>query len=408
MKKKRVLYITYDGLTDPLGQSQILPYICGLAEQGYEFTILSFEKKDRYARESEIINTICDNYGINWVPLMFTRKPPVLSKMYDRWRMRRMVSKLNREHGFDMIHCRSYIAAEMGLQMKRKKQIPFFFDMRGFWADEKVDGGQWDLKNPLFKRIYRYYKQKEKEFLLEADAIVSLTNAARQELLSKPEYKNLDIRVIPCCADLDHFDYRKVTSHDTEQRRNELNIPRDSRVISYLGSVGGWYMTKEMFDFFLTLRATYPDFLLLILSKDDPELIRKWARDAQVPEEALRICFAKRADLPSYISLSHCSIFFIRPTYSKMASSPTKHAELMGMGIPVICNDLGDTGLIMEKTNTGSVIRSFDKKSYQLIVDRLDEIVSIPASHIREAAFDYFDLQKGVESYLKIYQEILS
>lgn len=408
MKKKRVLYITYDGLTDPLGQSQILPYICGLAEQGYQFTILSFEKKDRYARESGIINTICEKYGINWVPLMFTSKPPVLSKMYDRWRMRRMVDKLDRQHGFDMIHCRSYIAAEMGLRMKRKKQIPFFFDMRGFWADEKVDGGQWNLKNPLFKRIYRHYKQKEKEFLLEADAIVSLTDAARKELLSKPEYKNLDIRVIPCCADLEHFDYRRVTSHDTEQRRNELNIPGESRVISYLGSVGGWYMTKEMFDFFLTLRAEHPDFLLLILSKDDPELIRQWACDAQVPETSLRICFAKRADLPSYISLSQCSIFFIRPTYSKMASSPTKHAELMGMGIPVICNDLGDTGLIMEKTNTGAVVKSFDAKSYQSIVDRIDDIVSISPSHIREAAFEYFDLQKGVESYLKIYQEILS
>jgi len=26
---KRVLYLSYDGLTDPLGQSQILPYVKG-------------------------------------------------------------------------------------------------------------------------------------------------------------------------------------------------------------------------------------------------------------------------------------------------------------------------------------------------------------------------------------------
>ena len=42
---KRVLYISYDGLTDPLGQSQILPYLQHLAKESYQFTILSFEKK---------------------------------------------------------------------------------------------------------------------------------------------------------------------------------------------------------------------------------------------------------------------------------------------------------------------------------------------------------------------------
>ena len=41
---KTCLYITYDGLLDPLGQSQILPYIKSLNKKGYKFIILSFEK----------------------------------------------------------------------------------------------------------------------------------------------------------------------------------------------------------------------------------------------------------------------------------------------------------------------------------------------------------------------------
>ena len=43
----KVLYITYDGLTDPLGQSQVLPYLFWLSKKGYHFTVLSFEKKER-------------------------------------------------------------------------------------------------------------------------------------------------------------------------------------------------------------------------------------------------------------------------------------------------------------------------------------------------------------------------
>ena len=41
---KTCLYITYDGLLDPLGQAQILPYIESLNKKGYKFIILSYEK----------------------------------------------------------------------------------------------------------------------------------------------------------------------------------------------------------------------------------------------------------------------------------------------------------------------------------------------------------------------------
>ncbi len=52
---KSVLYTTYDGLTDPLGQSQILPYLQQLCREGYQFTILSFEKRERYQKEASVI-----------------------------------------------------------------------------------------------------------------------------------------------------------------------------------------------------------------------------------------------------------------------------------------------------------------------------------------------------------------
>jgi len=53
-----VLYITYDGLTDPLGTSQILPYIAGLSKSGYRFTVISAEKPDVYAAGKKEIETI--------------------------------------------------------------------------------------------------------------------------------------------------------------------------------------------------------------------------------------------------------------------------------------------------------------------------------------------------------------
>lgn len=394
-------------MTDPLGQSQVLPYLGKLSQHGYKFTLLSFEKKSRYQKEGKVIEDICASSGITWQPLIFTKNPPILSKIYDRWQMKRKAGQLHRRYEFDMIHCRSYISAEMGLALKRKTGVKFLFDMRGFWADEKVDGGQWDQRRFFFRKVYRHYKQKEKEFLLEADAIVSLTHAAREELKKQEAYEQLDIDVIPCCADLQHFNYNKVCAEEREQLRQQLQITGRKKVISYLGSVGGWYMTKEMFQFVKCLLEQYPDFVMLVLTKDEKDWVKAEALQQGIPADKIIITTATREKMPLYISLSDCSIFFIRPTYSKKASSPTKHAELMGMGIPVICNDIGDTGHIIEQTKTGIMVREFSEKEYKEQIKKLDEIMAIPKEHIRQTAFQYFDLDGGVADYLRIYKRVL-
>jgi glycosyltransferase involved in cell wall biosynthesis len=395
-------------MTDPLGQSQVLPYLEGLSKLGYSFTILSFEKPHRFEKEKGIIETITRKSNITWVPLTFTKNPPVLSKIYDRWRLRKKVKELYASVKFDMTHCRSYVAAEIGLMLKKKHGVRFLFDMRGFWADEKVDGGQWDLGNPFYRRVYKHYKSKEKEFLKQADGIISLTYAAKKELLANPDYSSLEIDVIPCCADLDHFNYNRIDENEVNKLRDHLGIPGDKKVICYLGSVGGWYMTNEMFAFFKRLSERYPDFIMLLLTKDPPGSVMAQITAAGIPPEKVIIRYAPRNELPAYIHLSDCSIFFIRPTYSKIASSPTKHAELMGMGTPVICNDIGDTGTIIESTHTGLVIRDFTNTAYDTVVSRIQEILLISPDHIRQAAFRYFDLEFGIKEYARVYARILN
>ncbi len=405
---KKVLFISYDGMTDPLGQSQVLPYLIELSKQGYSITILSFEKKRRYAMEKSIIENITKQASIQWVPLFFTSKPPIASKMYDRWQMMRKAKQLHRREKFDIIHCRSYIAAEAGLLLKKRTGTGFLFDMRGFWADEKVDCGQWDLKKLFYRKLYRSYKEKEKQFLLNADGIVSLTKAGKDHLLSKPGYSQLSIEVIPCCADLDHFNFNNIPKALTEDLKKQLGIAPGKKVISYLGSIGGWYMTDEMFAFYKQLLGKHPEFVMLILTKDDPDRVIREAAATGIPEEKLFVRYAQRQDVPAYLSISDISLFFIRPTYSKTASSPTKHAELMGMGIPVICNDIGDTGNIIEATGTGLVIKSFSEEAYGEAAEKLTSLLGYSKDSIRKSAFDYFDLVKGAEKYGCLYQKILN
>ena len=85
----QVLYLSYDGMTDPLGQSQVIPYIEGLAKLGYRFTLISFEKADRFEKFSKEISARLQRSNIDWVPISYTKKPPILSTVYDLWRMQK-------------------------------------------------------------------------------------------------------------------------------------------------------------------------------------------------------------------------------------------------------------------------------------------------------------------------------
>ena len=394
-------------MTDPLGQSQVLPYIQGLTKMGYHFTILSFEKKDRFKKEGELIHSITTNSNIAWHPLFFTASPPVIAKIYDRYQMQKHAFLLYRKKKFVLIHCRSYVAAETGLKLKRKFGVRMLFDMRGFWADEKKDNGQWNMKSLLFRNIYKHFKKKENEFLLLSDGIISLTHAAKEYLHKQSDYKNLPITVIPCCADLALFNYLTIDSQDKRKIRESLGISENAKVITYLGSVGGWYMTKEMFSFFKLILDRYPDYKMLVLTKDDEKKVRREAASTGIPSTSIIVTYSERNQLPLYLSICSLSIFFIRNSFSKIASSPTKHAELMGMGIPVICNNIGDTGWIIDDTKTGYIVDAFDDKRMKEAVNGLAEIEFIDKKMIRKNAITHFDLKSGIIKYGEVYNNML-
>ena len=50
---KKSLYITYDGLSDPLGGSQIVPYL-KIISQNRSLSVLSFEKEKNFNKLQEI------------------------------------------------------------------------------------------------------------------------------------------------------------------------------------------------------------------------------------------------------------------------------------------------------------------------------------------------------------------
>ena len=402
---KKVLYISYDGMTDPLGQSQVLPYIKSLSRKGYEFHLISYEKHDRFAKYKKVIQEICDEDGIHWHPQYYAQGKGLRNTLNQVRRLNKVAFYLNTKHSFDIVHCRSYISALAGTKMKRKFGTKFVFDMRGFWADERVDGGLWDLKNFLYKRIYNYFKGKERDFLKEADYVISLTENGRKEMLSwKSTPKEIKIQVIPCCTNLDLFDPSKINDSEKENARAQFGIHKDDFVLGYIGSIGTWYMLPEMMDYFRTLSSQNPKARFLFVTGESPEKIIDVAKQKGIDPNRISVISVLHHEVPLYISIMDASIFFIKPSYSKKASSPTKQGEIMAMGVPLICNSkVGDTDLIVSEYNAGKVIEIFDQETYS---NNLIDPKNFDSKVIAQGAKEHFALEKGVEKYLEVYRKV--
>ena len=406
-QKNAVLYVSYDGMTDSLGQSQVIPYLTVLSKNGYEIHILSAEKPDAYAKRKDFIGKLLSDNNIQWHPVPYTKKPPIVSTIKDVFRMKKEARRLHRLYNFGIIHCRSYISAFVGVYMKRKFGTKFIFDMRGFYADERVDGKLWNRSNPIYNAVYKYFKRKENLFFTQADHTISLTYAGRDIIHTFAGLENIPIEVIPCCADTDLFDFHKTDIGKVAQLREKLGFAESDFVVTYLGSIGTWYMADEMMHFFKFLKDSRPNARFLFISRDNPQIIHALCDKYGVARDCITVEPADRENVPAMIALGNVSLFFIKPVFSKKASSPTKLAELLGMGMPVICNgDVGDLDKFMHDTPFGLITTKFDDDSLKALVSQIDTLQNLDREYLRKISLDLFSLKIGAERYLQVYEKL--
>lgn len=403
----KILYISYDGMTDPLGQSQVLPYLLELSKKGYSIILLSYEKPERYKANQAIIQGLLKDSNIQWKPLRYHKRFSIIATLYDILQGIFFLHKHIQKENVVLVHCRSYISALLGLYSKKAFGTKFLFDMRGFWADERVDGKLWDQSKWLYRKIYSLFKYLEKKYILNADQIISLTHAGLIEMKTWPymtEATISKIKIIPCCVDLNHFNIHQIQPPIAEELKSKWNL-HNSFVLTYLGSIGTWYMLPEMLDFFKTLLSYQPNAKFLFITGDEHDFIRTSAAQKNIPDSAIIIQQAPRALVPTYLSLSRASIFFIRPTYSKISSSPTKMAEIMALGVPIFSNTgVGDVDTQIKEAHAGISISQFKETDYKQAIEQflkknpINKEISLPYTQ------QHFSLTYGAEIYYSIYQ----
>lgn len=396
MSHKKILYVTYDGLNEQLGQSQVLPYLRGLVERGHRFEVLSFEKPG---------HTLCFRKqlspGIVWTALRYHKRPTVPATAFDVAQGLGTLAMESILGGADIIHVRSYVPAVMALPWVMATKIPLLFDMRGLWADERVEAGTW----PEAGGVYRAAKSAERTLLGRADAIITLT--VRLQRYLREEYPFRDeirgsIHVVPTCVDLAHF-----TPNVTPNPAVAAEL-QGRRVLLYLGAIGSYYLPREMALFYIAWRKYASPSRLLVVSRQDAGEIRHVLAEAGCEGE-LVYRTASREEVPALVRCAEASFgLFGGRILAGHGCAPTKTGETLACGIPFASSAVGDVEVQCQRSPAVISVPDTRLETLDAAAHALAERARAPdiGRAARSLAERWFSLAEGVDAYDAIYRRL--
>ncbi len=400
----RILYVSYDGLLEPIGQSQILPYVEGLSRPGAGFVLLTFEKpEDMTLGLATLEKTRARLAGarILWVPLRYHKRPALLSTVYDVacgtvWALR-----LARRHRVQLLHVRSYVPALMALPTRWLLRRPLLFDIRGFWVDERVEGGLWRRGF-----VYRTAKRVERLLYRNADAIASLTEVGRLAIRDFPgvAHRRIPIEVIPTCVDTERFFPRVPDRALVKQAGFEGKV-----VFTYIGSVGTWYALDWTLDFLRVVCQEIPNSRSLFVVRGTGGELQAQLKQCGLDTISLVVSEVPHDQVPMWLSIATVGMAFIRPTPSKAASFPTKIGEYLASGLPIaVSAGVGDCDRLIEAEQVGVIVREHTPEEYRRAAKALRELLLDPhlSERCRNVALTHLSLSQGLMRYQALYREL--
>lgn len=404
----RSLYISYNSITEPIVQSQVIPYLRELSKNGIKFYLLTFEKeKVTDDKRSEINKYLKREFhndaNLEWFHLRYHKRPTLPATVFDVTVGTFYSLYLILKNKIKIVHSRAIVAALLGFVAAKLLSKKFIFDTRGIDSEEYVDGGLWKrggLKHRMVGFIEKYLTK-------HSDRVIVLTEKFSEILKEKYQDKNINFSVIPCAVDTDRFASKEYKNQELLEKLELKN----KFVITYTGSLGTWYMLNEMLDFFKTAIKIIKNIHFLILTQSDKAQIVDLIREKELDMSYFTIDKIPYEHMPLYLSLSDVGIYFIKPVFSKLSSSPIKFAEYLSNGLPVIINSgIGDTDSLVRRYRLGVVIDEFNQKSYINAIETVMKMLRTEKgelkSRCRRAAEEELSLKTAVDQYCNIYQSI--
>jgi len=392
-------------MTEPLGRSQVLEYLIDLSHNT-NLILLSFERSKDLSSIEEI-NSIVNKHGIQWHRLPYSNRFGLISSLFQITRSVILGVKIIKSQTIQIIHARSMIPAVIGIILKKLYKVKLLFDIRGFAIDEKVDSGRLK-KNTI---LYKVLKCIDNHLYKRSDHVVTLTLVAKNLLQRNLNIAENKITVIPTCVNKNIF--KPLAVDKIETLKKNLNYhPKKDKIIIHTGTVSGWYDFEKEAILVREMMNHDENLHFIILNKNEHAYINDFIDNFRFPVNRVKVLSTQFDDVYKYLNIADASLFFIKSSYSKQASAPTKFAENVACYLPSITNEnVGDMGYYINQYAVGTAIYldTFNKNITSIALDLLKKIksIKIDKTEYDNLINEHFDKDIAVKKYSGIYDSLI-
>lgn len=329
-------------------------------------------------------------------------RPNILALWREMAATRRRLNELIDQIRPDILHAHSPILCGLpALSIARRRNLPMVYEVRAFWEDAAVDHGRARQGGVR----YRVTRRMENHLLRHADAVVTICDGLRGDILARgiPAEK---VAVVPNAVDVEAF--RNAPPRDPALAAS-LGIA-GSAIIGFIGS----FYAYEGLDLLVEAMARLPDELAglkLLLVGGGPEEDR--LKDiVQAQGLADKVVFTGRVphqDVQRYYGLIDVFVYPRRRMRLTDLVTPLKPLEAMAQGKLVLGSDVGGHRELIADRKTGYLFPADDMDGLvRALGDLFGRRASWPA--ISEAGRRFVEHERtwdaSVSAYAPVYDRL--
>lgn len=334
----RVMYITYEDVyaTSILQAMVIVPL--GLMQKKYDIDYCITSSKKKYGDPTLYQKNktyVCDRYPslkIKEFSKKMDKKQSIMVFLRDIYPMILFVIKQVKK--YDVMHCRSYGGAVIGLIAYTVTRKPYIFDMRGLLPEETVDIGK------LKEKSWRYKLLKWTEKILVKKAGYVLTVSDRFSKYIEKEYQHPKIMNLSNPTNFANY----YTGYKQQGKINFI----------YSGSLQKWHLPEVTLRYFKQLYQKYGEKVYLYFCTNDKKAATSMVEKMRLPEGSFEINKVAYDQMKDYYAKADIAFCLIEQTFSKSVCFPVKFSEYIAANLFVLTNrGIGDLSDIVEEYSCG-------------------------------------------------------
>ena len=275
-----------------------------------------------------------------------------------------------------VFHCRTESAAEWAVELARYvRPSGIVLDIRGSWPEELLFAQGFDGPEQAPADLQQQYQSADARLRHALAASASILTVSQgmvdyvEGLGASPE----SVTCVPCCV--------RSTSFAASERsavRAQLGLER-KLVFTYAGSVTRYQHIEEGLLAFFRLAADHAsDSHLLCLTSDVQRMVASIAASG-ISADRVTLRSASQHDMPGFLAAADAGVLMRAPSRMNRFSQPTKFAEYLAAGLPVVVSrGTGILDAMVEAHGAGLAIDWFEADE-----DRRRTLVAYTCTQLR-------------------------